>query len=76
MNIILAATQHGHEEGVWQSYLDLVTDPAHLMLEATLIILIDVILVGLCWPLIKRAIKRHDREVHGHGTEATGMEEW
>lgn len=52
--------------GVWAEYVELVTDPAHLMLEATLVLVIDVLLGALLWPVIRRAVRRHDREVHGH----------
>lgn len=51
---------------VWAEYRELVTDPAHLMLEVTLIAVVDGILLGLAWPLVRRAIRKHDREVHGH----------
>jgi hypothetical protein len=51
---------------MWAEYRELITDPAHLLLEATLILVIDGLLLGLALPFIKRAVKRHDRVAHGH----------
>ena len=45
-------------------YTELLTDPAHLAYEITLIIMIDVLLVGFAWPFIKRGIRRHDKTHH------------
>lgn len=52
-------------QGEWAEYKHLVTDPAHLGLELTLIIIIDVLIGMLAWPLIKKAVRRHDTRVHG-----------
>lgn len=72
---------HEHEGGLWERYIDLITDPAHLMLEGTLVLVIDVLIGLVFWPLIKRwAMPRfkkaldeyhveHDAEHHaGHTT--------
>ena len=48
----------------WHEYLHLITDPAHLALEFTMVIMVDVILLGMAWPLVKRAIRRHDKKFH------------
>lgn len=48
-------------------YTELLTDPAHLAYEVTLIIFIDVLLVGFAWPFVKRGIRRHDKTHHGGG---------
>lgn len=59
----IASEVHGGES-LWDSYLDLVTDPAHLLLELTLILIIDVIIGMVAWPFIKAAISRHDARKH------------
>lgn len=62
-------TQHDTEaitlQGELREYRELVTDPAHLGLELTLIIIIDVLIGMIAWPFIKKAVRRHDRKVHG-----------
>ena len=45
-------------------YLHIVSDPAHMAAEITFMLLVDVLLLGLVWPFIKRAIRKHDRENH------------
>lgn len=45
-------------------YLHLMTDPAHMAVEATFIVLVDVVFGLLLWPLAKRLIRRHDNSVH------------
>lgn len=69
VNLLLALSEAHHAEessSIWDSYLDLITDPAHLMLEATLILVIDVLIGLLLWPAVKRWVRRHDRIHHGH----------
>lgn len=67
---------HEHEgESFFTRYLELLSDPAHWAFEITLMLLIDGLLLALiARPLMKRWVKRHDREVHGHGHEAVGDE--
>lgn len=56
---------------VWSEYVHLMSDPAHVAVEVTFILLVDVILLGLLWPLIKRWVRRHDESHHeGHTSEA------
>ena len=66
LSLLLAEEVHEHGEGIWDSYVDLITDPAHLLLEATLILVIDVIIGMIAWPFIKKWIKEHDRKKHAH----------
>ena len=47
-------------------YLSILSNPAHMLVEVTNTILIDVIFVGMLWPLFRRAIKKHDRKEHDH----------
>lgn len=45
-------------------YVEILRDPAHLAVEVTLMVLVDGLFLGLVWPFAKRAIRRHDRQVH------------
>ena len=58
--LIMSTESHG----VTEEYVDLLTDPAHLAYEVTLIVLIDVLLLGFAWPFIKKAVARHDKKHH------------
>lgn len=53
-----------HSGSTLQEYLELLQNPAHWMFEITLVIIIDVLLGMVLWPLVKKAIAKHDREVH------------
>lgn len=45
-------------------YLSILTDPAHVLAEATFIF-IETVLIGLILrPLIQRAVRQHDRDWH------------
>ena len=46
-----------------ETYLDLMTDPAHLMFEMTLTVVQDVVIGAILWPIIKRATGRFHREL-------------
>jgi predicted Na+-dependent transporter len=69
---MLFAQTHAHEAGesLWTQYVELVTDPAHILLELTLIVVVDLIIGALLWPLFKKWVKRHDKEHHDHECEA------
>lgn len=44
-------------------YTELMSDPAHMAVELTFILVIDGLFLGLIWPLIRKAInKRVERE--------------
>lgn len=70
---------HEDHGSLWDRYLDLITDPAHLLLEGTLVLVIDVVVGLVLWPLIKRFSRRyldayhviHDAE-HHHGHTSKG----
>lgn len=47
-----------------ETYMDLMTDPAHWAFEATLLLIFDVIIGMVAWPLVKRAILNHDKRAH------------
>lgn len=72
--LLLVATEGAHEHvgSLWSRYVDLLTDPAHLMMEGTLILVVDVLIGAILWPFAKRMIQNHDRQHHaGHMTEET-----
>jgi hypothetical protein len=56
----------------WEEYLHILSNPAHLAVEITLMILLDVILLGLIVPFLKRSIstsllREHARIDKEHG---------
>jgi len=75
--LLIAEAEHGHTDGFLAEYWEILSNPAHMAVEITLMFLIDVILLGLLWPLVRRFIdaklrRQHeefDREhgIHHHG---------
>ncbi len=75
--LLIAEDEHGHADGFLAEYWEILSNPAHMAVEITLMFLIDVILLGLLWPLVRRFIdaklrRQHeefDREhgIHHHG---------
>ena len=48
---------------IWNHYTELIRDPAHLMVELTFMLVVDVILVGLLWPVARKLLHRYiDRQ--------------
>lgn len=45
-------------------YAHLMSDPAHIAVEVTFIFLVDVLIGMVAWPIVKRLVKRHDRDHH------------
>lgn len=41
---------------VLREYAHIMADPAHLLAEISLMLLIDVLFLGLIWPLVKRRV--------------------
>jgi len=51
----------------------IVADPAHMAAEVTFMILVDLLFLGLIWPLLKRAIVREHHKIDSeHGVENHG----
>lgn len=51
--------------GFWEEYFSLLTDPAHLALEITMIFIFDLLIGVLIWPQIKKfVIRKHDAKYH------------
>lgn len=76
--IVFFADPHaGSGEGFFTEYFELLTNPAHIVFELTLMAIVDGLLIGLLWPLFRRFVdyklrKQHeafDREhgIHHHG---------
>lgn len=42
----------------WHHYLEIMSDPAHLMAEVSLMLLVDVLFLGLIWPFIANRLHR------------------
>lgn len=56
---------HEDEAGSFiDQYLHLLGNPAHWAFELTLIVLIDILILGLAYPFIKAWIANHDRTKH------------
>lgn len=62
---------HAHES-LLEGYLELLQSGPHWMFEITLILIFDVLIGLVLWPLIKKAVHRHDREVHHTDDPALG----
>jgi hypothetical protein len=45
-------------------YTEVMTDPAHFAAEITMMLIVDVLFLGLIWPLLRRAIDRRVRARH------------
>ena len=50
--------------GETETFWTLLHDASHWEFEIFLMILFDGILAGICWPLIKRAVRAHDARRH------------
>lgn len=47
-----------------ETFLELITDANHWGFEIVATLIQDVIILGLAWPFLKRAIARHDLKKH------------
>jgi len=75
--LLIAEAEHESAGGVLAEYVSILTDPAHVLVELTFLVVVDGVLVGLLWPLIRRFIdaklrrqhEQFDREhgIHHHG---------
>lgn len=45
-------------------YVEILSDPAHLAVELTLMLLVDVLVLGLLWPCARRAINKRIHAEH------------
>lgn len=51
---------------LFNEYIHVITDPAHVLAEATFILIESVIIGAILVPLGRRFIRRHDEKEHGH----------
>ena len=75
--LMIAESEHDHAGGFFAEYIAIMTDPAHMAVELTFLVVVDGVLVGLLWPLIRRFVdarlrrqhEQFDREhgIHHHG---------
>ncbi|MFT4262339.1 MAG: hypothetical protein QM572_03065 [Nocardioides sp.] len=59
-------------QGFLKEYWSILTDPAHVAVELTLMLIIDVLLVGLAWPMVRNYVnarlqRQHDELDAEHG---------
>lgn len=51
-------------------YIHLLSDPAHMLVELTFMLVVDMFFLGFVWPLIKRAIRNEHKVIDAeHGVE-------
>ena len=68
---VLEEAHHGG--GYLGEYWSILTDPAHVAVELTLMLLLDGLLLGLLWPLIRRFIDEKLRRQHEVFDEEHGI---
>lgn len=76
-SVVVAAAERHTGAGFLAEYFEILTDPAHVAVELTFLVVVDGILAGLLWPLIRRFLEaklhgqheQFDREhgIHHHG---------
>lgn len=64
MFIALEEHAHGAAESFFDEYFSLLTNPAHIAFELTLMLIIDVILLGLLVPTIRRYVNARLQRQH------------
>lgn len=66
--MLLEPHDHSHEggAGVWEEFLELATDPAHLLFELSFSLVFDILIVSVIWGIVikKIIIPRVKRDVH------------
>lgn len=59
--------------GFLAEYWSILTDPAHVAVEITLMILLDGVLLGMLWPLIRRYLNTKLRAQHAQFDREHGI---
>lgn len=49
-----------------ETYWELMTDSAHWMMELTMLLIFDVVIGMIAWPLFKKWLQNHDERKHAH----------
>ncbi|GAB2989640.1 hypothetical protein [Nocardioides montaniterrae] len=60
-------------QGFLKEYWSILTDPAHVAVEVTLMILLDGILLGLAWPAVRRYFNAKLERAHRELDEEHGI---
>jgi hypothetical protein len=55
-------------------YADIMSDPAHLAAEVSLMLIVDVLFLGLVWPIIRRFVERMVKVEHRHIDREHGVD--
>lgn len=67
MNLSLYALQEHDEhaaESFWTEVLSVLTDPGHLFAELVFVLVIDVLLLGLLVPVVRRRWRAREERLH------------
>ena len=73
LSLLPAADAHAHGEGFLAEYWSILTDPAHVAVEVTLMILLDGFLLGLLWPLVRTYVNSKLRAQHAEFDREHGI---
>lgn len=74
MIVMLAVVVISLQPGLLANYAELITDPAHTLVELTFVLVVDGLLLGILWPLIKRHFHRDIEREHKVLDEEHGVE--
>ena len=71
MVLLIPLDEHAGDN-FFQAYWHILSDPAHVAVEITLTILLDVVLLGMFWPMLKtyvnsRLARQHEQLDAEHG---------
>jgi hypothetical protein len=61
---------------LWHDLTHLWTDPAHLLFEVSVDVVVNTLYLLVITPLWLWFLRRHDRETHGIGNESDETREW
>lgn len=64
--MITAVAEAAKHVSLWTDYVHTQFDPAHLLSELGFTLFFDGIVAALLWPLVKRAVRLHDRKEHAN----------
>ena len=61
-------------QSLWEEYLHVAFDPAHVFAELTFTLIFDFIFVATLFPLIKRTLSRFRKSLHAEIDREHGIE--
>ena len=71
--MLLMPMEEAHGGGFLHEYWSILTDPAHVAVEITLMILLDGLLLGVLWPLIRAYLNHVLERQHAALDEEHGI---